>query len=162
MPITSILSQRLFPRTRASLLVAVGALVSALGALVMALSVSTRPSYWTTFLPGWALMGVAVGLVMPNLIAAATSTLRPEQASTGGGIISMSRQLGLVLGVSVLVSIFSGTSAPIDKITSAWVVVAVVSLVAAVSAYAMEASRRTTPARPSRWSALPDRAPGAG
>src|ERR1700712_1069965 len=64
-PIPSIVSQRLFPRTRASLLVTVGAVVSALGALVMALSVSTHPSYWTTFLPGWALMGVAVGLVMP-------------------------------------------------------------------------------------------------
>ena len=129
-----------------SLLVALGALVSALGATVMALSVSERPSYWTTFLPGWALMGIAVGLVMPNLIAAATSTLRPEQASTGGGIISMSRQLGLVLGVSVLVSIFSGSAAPIDKITVAWTVVAAVSLVAAASAYAMEATRRTTPA----------------
>jgi EmrB/QacA subfamily drug resistance transporter len=142
-PITSIVSQRLFPRTRASLLVTAGSLVSAVGALVMTLSMSVHPSYWTTFLPGWALMGVAVGLVMPNLIAAATSTLRPEQASTGGGIISMSRQLGLVLGVSVLVSIFSGSSAPLDKITAAWIVVAAVSLVAAVAAYAMEATRRT-------------------
>jgi EmrB/QacA subfamily drug resistance transporter len=141
-PITSIVSQRLFPNTRASLFVTVGSVVSALGATVMALSMSTRPSYWTTFLPGWALMGVAVGLVMPNLIAAATSTLRPEQASTGGGIISMSRQLGLVLGVSVLVSIFSSSAAPLDKITVAWIVVAGVSLVAALAAYAMEATRR--------------------
>ena len=122
--------------------VTVGSVVSALGATIMAVSMSTHPSYWTTFLPGWALMGVAVGLVMPNLIAAATSTLRPEQASTGGGIISMSRQLGLVLGVSVLVSIFSSSAAPLDKITVAWIVVAGVSLVAALSAYAMEATRR--------------------
>ncbi len=145
-PITSVVSQRLFPGTRASLFVTIGSLVSALGATVMALSVSTQPSYWTTFLPGWALMGVAVGLVMPNLLAAATSTLPPHQASTGGGIISMSRQLGLVLGVSVLVSIVSGTAAPSTEITAAWVVAAAVSVVAAVSAHAMEASRRGAPA----------------
>ncbi|MCW2850067.1 MAG: transporter [Marmoricola sp.] len=143
-PITSIVSQRLFSRSSASRLVTAGSLVSALGAGVMAVSVSTSPSYWTTFLPGWALMGVAVGLVMPNLIAAATSTLPPEQASTGGGVISMSRQLGLVLGVSVLVSIFAGSAAPVDKITSAWLVVVGVSLVAAVAAFAMETTRRTT------------------
>lgn len=140
-PITSIVSQRLFPATRASRLVTVGSLVSAVGAIVMAVSLSTHPSYWTTFLPGWATMGIAVGLVMPNLLAAATSTLPPAQASTGGGVISMSRQLGLVLGVSALVSIVSGPGRMIDEFTAAWIVIAGVSMVAAVSAYAMEATR---------------------
>jgi len=161
-PITSIVSQRLLPRVRPSRFVTAGSLVSVLGAVVMAVSVSTRPSYWTTFLPGWALMGVAVGLVMPNLLAAATSTLPPHQASTGGGIISMSRQLGLVLGVSVLVSIFSSSSTPVDQITAAWIVAAGVSVVAAASARAMEASRRrapaaTEPAVPSAGQRLVDR-----
>ena len=43
-------------------------------------------------------MGAAVGLAMPNLLASATFALPYEQTSTGGGIVSMSRQIGLMLG----------------------------------------------------------------
>ncbi|GAA4691683.1 MFS transporter [Nocardioides conyzicola] len=141
-PVTSILSQRLFPRARPSLLVTVGALVAAAGATLMAVRLDEQPSYWTTFFPGWAVVGIAVGLVMPNLIAAATSTLPPAQASTGGGVISMSRQLGLVLGVSILVSMLGGSGPASGTFTAAWLVVAAASVLAAASAYAMEASRR--------------------
>jgi hypothetical protein len=45
---------------------------------------------------------------MPSLVAAATATLAPAQASTGGGIVTMARQVGLALGVSLLVTIVDG------------------------------------------------------
>jgi EmrB/QacA subfamily drug resistance transporter len=141
-PVTSIVSQRLFPKTRPSTFVTVGALVAAAGAVLMAVRLDETPSYWTTFFPAWAIVGVAVGLVMPNLIAAATSTLPPEQASTGGGVISMSRQLGLVLGVSILVSILGGGGPTSGTFTAAWLVVAGVSVLASAAAYAMGTSRR--------------------
>jgi len=141
-PVTSIVSQRLFPRTRPSTFVAVGALVAAAGAVLMAVRLDETPSYWTTFFPAWAIIGVAVGLVMPNLIAAATSTLPPAQASTGGGVISMSRQLGLVLGVSILVSILGGGGPTSGTFTAAWLVVAGASVLASAAAYAMGTSRR--------------------
>ena len=144
-PITSRVSQRLFPRTTPSVFVTIGALVAAAGAGLMALLLDDQPSYWTSFFPGWAVIGIAVGLVMPNLIAAATSTLPPAQASTGGGVISMSRQLGLVLGVSILVSILGGAGPTSDTFTAAWLVVAAASVLASASAYAMVASRRTAP-----------------
>lgn len=143
-PVTSMVSQRLFPRTRPSVFVTVGALVAAVGAVLMAVLLDEQPSYWTSFFPGWAVIGIAVGLVMPNLIAAATGTLPPAQASTGGGVISMSRQLGLVLGVSILVSILGGGSTS-GAFTAAWLVVAVASVLASASAYAMQASRRRAP-----------------
>lgn len=141
-PISSAWSQRLLPRVRPSRFVTVGALVAATGALLMAVRLDEEPSYWTTFFPGWAVIGIAVGLVMPNLIAAATGTLPPQQASTGGGVISMSRQLGLVLGVSILVSMLGASGLTSATFTAAWLVVAGVSLLAAGSAFAMEAARR--------------------
>jgi EmrB/QacA subfamily drug resistance transporter len=141
-PISSRLSQRSFPQVRSGRLVASGCVLAAVGALAMAWRLSTSPSYWTTFLPAWLGIGIAVGLVMPNLVASATSGLAPQQASTGGGVVTMARQLGLVLGVSVLVSIVDGAPSPAHAFRVAWVVVAGVSLLAALAAVAMDASRR--------------------
>lgn len=144
-PVTSILVHRLLPRVRPGVLVVAGCLVSALGAVVTASLLTTTPSYWTTLVPGWVLVGVAVGLAMPNLVASATSVLPPEQASTGGGVVTMARQVGLVLGVSVLVAIV-GTDAPsMGSFRAAWLVVAGASLLAAACGTLIEASRRRAP-----------------
>jgi len=67
--------------------------------------------------------GIGVGLAMPNLLAAATATLPPAQASTGGGIVSMARQVGLALGVSMLVTIVDGADREAG-FTHAWYAVA--------------------------------------
>ena len=140
-PITALLAQRLFPLVRAGLLVAIGCTLAAVAAVWMSLSLSLEPAYATTFLPAWLVMGVAVGLAMPNLIASATSTLPPEQTSTGGGIVSMSRQVGMVLGVSLLVSIIGSAAPSTGTFGAAWSLVAVVSVLAAVAAYSMEKVR---------------------
>ncbi|MEI5673165.1 MULTISPECIES: MFS transporter [unclassified Nocardioides] len=132
-PLASLLAHRLFPRTRASSFVAVGSLVTAAGAVLMAASLSTDPSYWTTFLPAWVVTGIGVGLVMPNLVAAATATLPPEQTSTGAGVITMARQLGLVLGVSVLVAVVTADPG-IDGFRTAWLLVALSGVLAAATA----------------------------
>jgi EmrB/QacA subfamily drug resistance transporter len=140
-PITALLVQRLLPLVRTGLLVAIGCTLAAVAAVWMGLSLSLEPAYATTFLPAWLVMGVAVGLAMPNLIASATSTLPPEQTSTGGGIVSMSRQIGMVLGVSLLVSIIGSEPPATGTFGAAWSLVAVVSVLAAVAAYSMEKVR---------------------
>jgi hypothetical protein len=80
--------------------------------------------------------GVGVGLAMPNLLAAATATLPPAQASTGGGIVTMARQVGLALGVSLLVTIVDGAD-PEPGFARAWYAVALGMLLAAVMALRM-------------------------
>ncbi|MDO9457235.1 MFS transporter [Nocardioides sp.] len=137
-PVTSILVHRVLPRVRPGTLSVAGCLVAAGGAAVMATSLTTTPSYWTTVVPGWALTGIAVGLAMPNLVASATSALPPEQASTGGGVVTMARQVGLVLGVSVLVAIVGSGVPSIESFRAAWWVVAAASLLAAATATAIE------------------------
>jgi len=107
-PIAAVLSQRLLPGVRPGHMIAAGSLLYAASAVWQGSTLSTTPGYWTGFAPAWLLGGVGVGLAMPNLLAAATATLPPAQGSTGGGIVTMSRQVGLALGVSVLVTIVDG------------------------------------------------------
>ena len=135
-PITAVLAQRLLPRARPGRVIAAGSLLFGASALWQAWALSSTPAYWTGFLPAWVLGGVGVGLAMPNLLAAATATLPPAQASTGGGIVTMARQVGLALGVSILVSIVDGADTEV-AFTRAWYAVAVGMFLAAVIALRM-------------------------
>jgi EmrB/QacA subfamily drug resistance transporter len=130
-PITSVLAHRLFPGARPGHMIAAGSLLFASSALWQAGALSTTPAYLTGFLPAWVLGGIGVGLAMPSLLAAATATLAPAQASTGGGIVTMARQVGLALGVSLLVTLVDGTDAEVG-FTRAWYAVAVGMLLAAL------------------------------
>jgi EmrB/QacA subfamily drug resistance transporter len=136
-PVASILAQRLFGHLPPSRLIVAGGVVVALGAVWLLTAMSTEPSYWTTVLPGWLVIGAGVGLGFPNLIAAATASLPPAQAATGSGIISMARQVGLVLGVSVLVSILGTGVADLDAVRWAWGFIAATALASAVAAATM-------------------------
>lgn len=136
-PITSVLAHRLFPRVRPAQMIILGSLIFAGSALWQALALSTTPAYLTSFLPAWVLGGVGVGLAMPNLIAAATASLPTAQGSTGGGVVNMARQVGLALGVSILVAIVSDAD-PETGFTHAWYAIALGMVLAALTALRMD------------------------
>jgi EmrB/QacA subfamily drug resistance transporter len=140
-PVASILGATLFGHLHPSRLIAAGGMVLALGALWLLAALNTDPSYWTTVLPGWLVIGAGVGLGYPNLVAAATATLPPAQSATGSGINSMARQVGLVLGVSILVSILGTGVADPEAVRWAWVFIAVTALASSVAALAMTSAR---------------------
>ncbi len=141
-PLTALLAARLFPRTPPGHLIAVGSVLFAVSALWQTVVISATPAYWSTMFGPWMLGGVAVGLAMPNLVAAATSSLPPAQASTGSGIVTMARQLGLVLGVSVMVSVVGDGAPTTERYQVVWLLLAAFSLLSAVAAIAMESVRR--------------------
>ncbi|GAB2976526.1 MFS transporter [Nocardioides montaniterrae] len=141
-PPASILASRLFPRVRPGRLIAVGSGLFALSALWQTLVISASPAYATTFLPGWLLGGVGVGLAMPNLVAAATAGLPPEQASTGSGVNSMARQVGMALGVSILVGILGSGAGSLDTVRAGWIFIGAAALVGVVAALTIEGVRR--------------------
>jgi EmrB/QacA subfamily drug resistance transporter len=143
-PITSALAHRLFPRTSPGHMIAAGSLVFAGSALWQGAALTSTPAYWTGFLPAWVLGGVGVGLAMPSLLAAATAALAPAQASTGGGIVTMSRQVGLALGVSMLVTIVDGADREAG-FAQAWYAVALTMLVAALTALRLPSVTAATP-----------------
>lgn len=55
------------------------------------------------------ILGVGMGFSMPSFMAAGMGSLPDEHAGVGSGAINTARQLGFVLGVAVLVAVFSHT-----------------------------------------------------
>jgi EmrB/QacA subfamily drug resistance transporter len=90
---------------------AAGALLFAGGGVIWLTQVGISPDYAAAFLPGMLIGGAGVGLVIPSLFSAATASLPPARFATGSAVLSMSRQIGVALGVAVLVSLI-GTPGP--------------------------------------------------
>ena len=104
-PLFAAVSQRLHHRVPAGRLVAIGCLFTAVGNGLVALSVGAHANYASEILPGWILGGIGVGFALPTILSSATADLPAHRTSTGSAVVNMSRQIGLTLGVSVLVAI---------------------------------------------------------
>jgi EmrB/QacA subfamily drug resistance transporter len=139
-PLFAAVAQRLSGRVPAGLLAAIGCLLFGVGTALLAISVGLTPSYAADILPGWLVGGVGVGFAFPTIISAATADLPAARAATGSAVVTMARQIGLVLGVSLLVALVgtpSGPDAVLTSFRSAWWVIAAVAAVAALTAARM-------------------------
>ena len=145
-PLFAAVAQRMAARVPAGLLAALGCLLFAVGTATLAISVGPAPAYPAEILPGWLVGGAGVGFALPTIISAATSGLPSARAATGSAIVTMARQIGFVLGVSLLVAAIgtpSGKNALLSAFEQAWWVIAAVALLATLTA------SRMTPRRPS-------------
>ena len=147
-PVTAALTHRFLPTATPARLVATGSLLCGLGTAWLALAMGAEHAYLTTYLPGWALGGVGVGFALPNLMAGGTRDLAPSQSATGSGIVTMSRQIGFVVGISILFAIVGNDQglAARDGFVTTWWVSAGVLVVSALAALGMSA--RTRDVRP--------------
>jgi EmrB/QacA subfamily drug resistance transporter len=139
-PIFAAVAQRLAARAGPGLLAFVGSLLFAAGTALIALGVSRHPSYAAGFLPGWLIGGVGVGFALPTIISAATADLPPSRSATGSAVVTMARQIGLVLGVSVLIAVLGtphGYPAIHAGFRDAWWVIAAVSVLGAITGLGM-------------------------
>jgi EmrB/QacA subfamily drug resistance transporter len=89
---------------------AAGCAVYAAGCVFWRLNFALTPDYATRMLPGMLLTGTGVGLTLPSLVGAAVSAVPPQRFATGSGIVTMARQVGIVLGVAVLVTVLGHPS----------------------------------------------------
>jgi hypothetical protein len=78
------------------------------------LRIGPAPNFVTDLLPGQLVGGAGVGLVIPSLTGAATMALPATRFATGTAIVSMTRQIGMALGVAALIAIFATTAASVD------------------------------------------------
>lgn len=139
-PLFAAIAQRLAKRVPPGVLAAAGCLLFAAGTLIVAESVGAHPSYAADVLPGWIIGGVGVGLAFPTIMSAATADLPPARSATGSAVVSMSRQVGLVLGVSLFVAIVgtpTGYNAIHQVFQHAWWMVAGATVAASVTAIGM-------------------------
>ncbi|MCW2523852.1 MAG: drug resistance transporter, EmrB/QacA subfamily [Frankiales bacterium] len=139
-PLLAALSQRVAHRVPVGYLAAAGCALFAIGNILLLSSVGEHSHYASEILPGWLVGGAGVGLALPTILSAATADLPPARSATGSAIVNMSRQIGTVLGVSVLVALI-GTPMSFARAHSAfqhgWWTIAGAGLLGAVAALGM-------------------------
>ena len=126
---------RLGPRVGPHVLTAIGGTVFGLGAAWWALRAGSEPAYVSELMPGMVLTGIGVGLTLPSVSAAAVSALPLSRLATGSAVLQMARQLGIALGVAILIAIF-GHPSPQDALAhfhNGWWFIAGTGFLAAIA-----------------------------
>jgi len=92
-----------------------GAILWAAGMWWFVHQVGTSPDYLHDWLPGAIISGIGCGMTLPILGSAAVAAVPGGRYATASSIVSAVRQLGGVLGISVLVVIV-GKASPADPL----------------------------------------------
>ncbi len=147
-PLFSLAAGRVAHRLGAGAIAAAGSLSFAAGTLFWVAAVGLDAHYVSAMLPGTLLTGVGVGLALPTLTASAVASLPPHRFATGSAVVQMSRQVGYVLGVGVLVAVLGVPTTPAGRLHAyhhGWEVIAGIALLSALAATMVH--RRPLPAR---------------
>ncbi|NUS43616.1 MAG: MFS transporter [Mycobacteriaceae bacterium] len=136
-PVVAILAGRLIAKVGAGVVIAVGGVAFAVGSTWWAAAVELHADYPGAILGGMLVTGLGVGLALPSAFAAGTSGLPPLRFATGSAVLSMARQIGLALGVAVIVAVLghpSNPAATLDAFHQCWWVIAGISVASSVVA----------------------------
>jgi EmrB/QacA subfamily drug resistance transporter len=138
---------RLIARFGPGRVIGLGSTVYAIGIASWALRAGLHPDYLGQVLPGTLLTGAGVGLVLPTFMATGASSLPPQAFATGSAVINMMRQVGLAIGVAVLVAVLGSPTSPAAQLSAfqhGWTVIAAVALCAAVAGAVLLRTRRSS------------------
>ena len=102
---TAIVTGRLASRLGHRRFLVGGSLLYACSSLWFLLVPGDEPRYLSHWLPGLMMSGIAVGLVLPSLSAAAVSRLPVAHYAVGSAVNQATRQIGSVLGVALTVAL---------------------------------------------------------
>jgi EmrB/QacA subfamily drug resistance transporter len=136
-----LVSGRLIARWGAGPVAAAGTLAFGGGLAWFALAVGHEPDYVSDVLGGMLVTGVGVGLTLPTLMASAAGSLPPQAFATGSAVVNTLRQVGMAVGVALLVALL-GTTPDLAAFQLGWWVFAGVSLVASGAVIALLGHRR--------------------
>ena len=104
-PLFSLLATTVGRRLGVGTVTAIGCVAFAAGVLLVQVLVGAQSHYVSEMLPGQLIVGAGVGFALPTILSSATADLPADRASTGSAIVNMSRQIGSVIGISVLVAL---------------------------------------------------------
>src|SRR5829696_1778206 len=139
--VTAVVSSRFTDRVGQRALIATGCMLFATGMGLVLLLADTTPDWASELLPGLVFTGIGVGLTLPSLNSAAAASLPPARFATGAAVLTMSRQLGIALGVAIFVAVL-GTPAPsevLDAFRAGWTFQIVAALLGALAGLAIGA-----------------------
>ena len=136
-PVFAAVAQSIAHRVPAGRIAAAGCLLLGAGLALSVLLLGREPAYLAELLPCSIIGGAGVGLGLPTILSTATTDLPPARAATGSAIVNMSRQVGTVLGVSVLVALlgspigYPAVHGAFDHVRWAMVIACVIAAAAA-------------------------------
>ncbi|MEY2621334.1 MAG: Multidrug resistance protein stp [Pseudomonadota bacterium] len=87
-----------------------GSLLYACSSLWLFMLPGDEPDYVRHWLPGLVMSGIAVGLVLPSLSAAAVSRLPLAHYAVGSAVNQATRQIGAALGVAITVALLGSAT----------------------------------------------------
>jgi MFS family permease len=123
------------PAKMLMLLCCVGAFLAFLDATIVNIAF---PAIWGHWLPGGVLIGLGVGLAFPALGGAALQGVEDRQFGVASAINNTARQLGAVLGVSLLVVVLSSVGPdPAVQAKHAWIFAGVTAALCGLVALAL-------------------------
>ncbi len=131
--VVSVQVRRLVPRFGARRVATAGCLLLAAGGGWWAAWIDATPAYVTHFLPGMVVGAIGVGLAQASLFGLTARVLPGNRFATGFGVLNMSRQIGLALGVAILVALLGTAPGIADFRLGYWEMVVAGVLAAAVA-----------------------------
>jgi len=121
-----------------------GPLVFATGCVLFALTLGAESHYLGHYLPATVLTGIGVGMSFASFSSAAVAELPPTRFATGSAIASCMRQIGAVLGISVLIALL-GTGQSLHTFHHAYALMAIPSAAAGLIALGLGRVRARNP-----------------
>jgi EmrB/QacA subfamily drug resistance transporter len=103
--LASALLGRFLHERRPDLVLGTGLAFIGVGGLVGALMVHGS-AHWPQLIPGFAIIGIGVGIATPMLGSVAMSLVPPHRAGMAAGAVNTTRQLGFAFGIAALGSVF--------------------------------------------------------
>jgi len=131
-PVTSFLvAGRLIARFGVATVVAIGLTFFAGGLVWWALIPGLEPNM-AAIMFGMVFTGIGVGLTLPTLIGAGSSSLPPSLFATGSGVINMIRQTAMAVGVAMFVAIVGTVHSSLERLAAYergwWIMVGLTAL----------------------------------
>jgi EmrB/QacA subfamily drug resistance transporter len=158
---------RLIARFGPGRVIAAGSTIYAAGATWWTLHAGLDPNYAGQMLPGMLMTGIGVGLTLPTFMSTGAAALPPHAFATGSAVVNMLRQVGLAVGVAVLIAVIGTPHTGAQQLAAfqdSWIVIAATALLAALSGAVLLRPRRDRARGSARWSgaaatppALPER-----
>jgi EmrB/QacA subfamily drug resistance transporter len=127
-----LVASRLIARFGPGRVIALGTLIFSGGVVWWAVAVGLEPDYVGAILGGMLLTGIGVGLTLPTFMSTAASSLPAPSFATGSAVVNMIRQIGLAIGVAVLVAVIAVPRTPSEQLAAferGWWVTAAIAAV---------------------------------
>jgi MFS family permease len=138
---------RLIARFGAGPVIAAGSTIFAAGVAWWALAMGLQPDYVGDMLGGMLLTGIGVGLTLPTFMATGAAALPPHSFATGSAVINMLRQIGLAIGVALLIAMLGTPDSPAQTLdvyrNASWVIAALAVLGGVVGLALLMPARRS-------------------